>query len=148
MKTYSDSEYSHLAWTNLSRRKGGLGEMKIPILADKTHQISKAYGVLKEDEGIAFRGLFLIDPKGKQTNIYLIYFLAILWHSASFYDILNDSINFFSRNFATNHCQWSSRWPFRWWDSAIGYRSVFFLYDGVERGIWLFCHFFPISDDK
>ena len=67
-KTFSDSEYSHLAWTNLSRRKGGLGEMKIPMLADKTHQISKEYGVLKEDEGIAFRGLFLIDPKGKQKK--------------------------------------------------------------------------------
>merc|ERR1712227_99719 len=60
----TDSEYSHLAWTNLSRRKGGLGEMRIPILADKTHKISTDYGVLKEDEGIAFRGLFIIDPKG------------------------------------------------------------------------------------
>ena len=38
--------------------------MRIPILADKTHKISSDYGVLKEDEGIAFRGLFIIDPKG------------------------------------------------------------------------------------
>jgi len=38
--------------------------MRIPILADKTHKISTDYGVLKEDEGIAFRGLFIIDPKG------------------------------------------------------------------------------------
>lgn len=38
--------------------------MNIPIIADKTKDISKRYGVLKEDEGIAFRGLFLIDDKG------------------------------------------------------------------------------------
>lgn len=29
--------------------------MKIPLLADKTMEISRAYGVLKEDEGIPFR---------------------------------------------------------------------------------------------
>lgn len=38
--------------------------MNIPILADKTKDISIRYGVLKEDEGIAFRGLFIIDGKG------------------------------------------------------------------------------------
>ena len=38
--------------------------MRIPILADKTQKISTDYGVLKENEGIAFRGLFIIDPKG------------------------------------------------------------------------------------
>ena len=43
---------------------GGLGKMNIPILADKTKDISIRYGVLKEDEGIAFRGLFIIDDKG------------------------------------------------------------------------------------
>lgn len=31
--------------------------MNIPVLADTTHQIAKDYGVLKEDEGIAFRGM-------------------------------------------------------------------------------------------
>merc|ERR1711874_798827 len=33
------------------------------LLADKSMEISKAYGVLKEDEGLAFRGLFIIDGK-------------------------------------------------------------------------------------
>lgn len=40
---------------NTPRKQGGLGSMKIPLLADKTLEISKAYGVLKEDEGISFR---------------------------------------------------------------------------------------------
>merc|ERR1712192_216588 len=48
---------------------GGLGEMKIPLLADKSMAISRAYGVLKEDEGLAFRGLFIIDEKGTLRQI-------------------------------------------------------------------------------
>uniref|UniRef100_A0A914P6D9 thioredoxin-dependent peroxiredoxin n=1 Tax=Panagrolaimus davidi TaxID=227884 RepID=A0A914P6D9_9BILA len=42
----------------------GFGEMDIPVLADTNHQLSRDYGVFKEGKGIAFRGLFLIDPKG------------------------------------------------------------------------------------
>ncbi|KAG0225530.1 Peroxiredoxin-2 [Actinomortierella wolfii] len=58
-----DSEYSHLAWVNTPRTQGGLGEMKIPIIADFTKKIATDYGVLKEDDGVAYRGLFIIDPK-------------------------------------------------------------------------------------
>ncbi|CAF1105879.1 unnamed protein product [Brachionus calyciflorus] len=60
----TDSEYSHLAWINTPRKQGGLGQMNIPLLADKTLDISRRYGVLKEDEGAAFRGLFIIDKNG------------------------------------------------------------------------------------
>ena len=48
---------------------GGLGKMQIPLLADKTMAISRAYGVLKEDEGVPFRGLFIIDPNGTLRQI-------------------------------------------------------------------------------
>lgn len=58
-----DSEYSHLAWTQRDRKHGGLGKMEIPILSDKTKSIIRSYGVLKEDEGVAYRGVFIIDPK-------------------------------------------------------------------------------------
>lgn len=60
----TDSHFSHLAWVNTPRKQGGLGEMHIPLLADITGKIARDYGVLKEDEGIAFRGLFIIDAKG------------------------------------------------------------------------------------
>ena len=60
----TDSQFSHLAWINTPRKQGGLGEMNIPVLADTNHKLARDYGVLKEDEGIAYRGLFLIDPKG------------------------------------------------------------------------------------
>jgi alkyl hydroperoxide reductase subunit AhpC len=58
-----DSKFSHLAWINTPRKKGGLGEMKIPLVSDITKQISKDFGVLL-DGGIAARGTFIIDPKG------------------------------------------------------------------------------------
>jgi alkyl hydroperoxide reductase subunit AhpC len=51
----TDSKFSHLAWIQQSRKQGGLGEMKIPVLADTSHQLSRDYGVLKEDDGIAYR---------------------------------------------------------------------------------------------
>ncbi|KAG2231211.1 hypothetical protein INT48_001213, partial [Thamnidium elegans] len=65
----TDSEFSHLAWINTPRKQGGLGEMKIPLLADKTKSIAKDYGVLIEEAGIALRGLFIIDPKGTVRQI-------------------------------------------------------------------------------
>uniref|UniRef100_A0A6V2QIJ5 thioredoxin-dependent peroxiredoxin n=1 Tax=Heterosigma akashiwo TaxID=2829 RepID=A0A6V2QIJ5_HETAK len=69
-----DSKFSHLAWTQKPRAKGGLGPMQIPLLADITKQIAKDYGVLIEegaDAGIALRGLFIIAPDGtlRQSTI-------------------------------------------------------------------------------
>ncbi len=43
--------------------------MNIPLLADKNHSVSRAYGVLKEDEGISFRGLFIIDGNSKLRQV-------------------------------------------------------------------------------
>lgn len=59
-----DSHFSHLAWINLSRKQGGLGGLEYPLLADFNKTIAKDYGVLIEDEGVALRGLFLVDPTG------------------------------------------------------------------------------------
>ncbi|CAK9783904.1 unnamed protein product [Cutaneotrichosporon oleaginosum] len=61
----TDSEFTHLAWANTPRKEGGLGpNLKIGLLADRNHSISKAYGVLLEEEGITLRGTFFIDPTG------------------------------------------------------------------------------------
>lgn len=58
-----DSKFSHLAWINTPRNKGGLGAIKYPLLADLDKKIAADYGVLLSG-GIALRGLFLIDPNG------------------------------------------------------------------------------------
>lgn len=55
----TDSEHSHKAWVERD-----MPEIKFPILADTNHHVSRAFGVLKEDQGIAYRGTFLIDPDG------------------------------------------------------------------------------------
>lgn len=60
-----DSVYSHLAWVNTPRKQGGLGDIQYPLLADITKKVSRDYGVLLEDAGVALRGLFIIDPEGK-----------------------------------------------------------------------------------
>ncbi|RDA85939.1 hypothetical protein CP532_0819 [Ophiocordyceps camponoti-leonardi (nom. inval.)] len=61
----TDSAFSHLAWVQRPRSQGGLGpEMKLPLVADKSLSIAKDYGVLLEKQGIALRGLFIIDPNG------------------------------------------------------------------------------------
>jgi len=65
----TDSEFTHMAWTNTPRESGGLGKMNIPLLADRTQVISTAYGVLKADEGVAFRGLFIVDGNGVLRQI-------------------------------------------------------------------------------
>ncbi|KAI4814012.1 hypothetical protein KUCAC02_003230 [Chaenocephalus aceratus] len=63
-----DSQFTHLACRpivdSVARKEGGLGLMKIPLLSDLTHQISKNYGVYLEDQGHSLRGLFIIDDKG------------------------------------------------------------------------------------
>jgi len=59
-----DSQYSHLAWINMPRVKGGLGGLNYPLVADLTKQIAKDYGVLTADGAVAMRGLFLIDRDG------------------------------------------------------------------------------------
>ncbi|CAN6670223.1 peroxiredoxin Tsa1p [Trichomonascus vanleenenianus] len=65
----TDSEFSLLAWNNIPRKEGGLGGVKIPLVADTNHSLSRDYGVLVEDEGIALRGIFLIDPEQKVRQI-------------------------------------------------------------------------------
>ena len=59
-----DSQFTHLAWINTPRAEGGLGDLHYPLLADLTKETAKNYGVLTPD-GLALRGLFLINPKGQ-----------------------------------------------------------------------------------
>ncbi len=58
-----DSEYSHWAWKNTPRDKGGIGNIQYPLVADIKKSISRDYGVLFDD-AVALRGLFLIDREG------------------------------------------------------------------------------------
>jgi peroxiredoxin (alkyl hydroperoxide reductase subunit C) len=58
-----DSQFTHLAWKNTPRNKGGLGEIKYPLLSDLGKKAACSYRVLLGD-GVAARGIFVIDDKG------------------------------------------------------------------------------------
>lgn len=58
-----DSQYTHWAWRNTPVDKGGIGEVRFPIVADITHAITRAYGV-EHPDGVALRASFLIDAEG------------------------------------------------------------------------------------
>jgi len=44
-------------------------KINYPLLSDRTQRVSKAYGVLNEDEGFAYRGTFIINPESKIMGI-------------------------------------------------------------------------------
>lgn len=58
-----DSHFTHLAWRQTPRNKGGIGAIHYPLVSDLDKNIARAYDVLLK-ESIALRGLFLIDTKG------------------------------------------------------------------------------------
>ena len=59
-----DSWYSHFAWLSMPKEKGGIQGVEYPIVSDLNKTIAREFGVLKEDDGIAYRGLFLLDKQG------------------------------------------------------------------------------------
>ena len=58
-----DSHFTHWAWREVPVEKGGIGQVRFPLVADLKKTISSDYGVLLNDE-VALRGLFLIDKEG------------------------------------------------------------------------------------
>jgi len=58
-----DSKFSHAAWLNTPKNRGGIAGVTYPILSDIHKTIARDYDVLCDD-GVALRGLFLIDTHG------------------------------------------------------------------------------------
>lgn len=61
----TDTIHTHLAWINTDRKENGIGKLNYPLAADHNHAVVRDYGVLIDEEGIALRGLFIIDPEGE-----------------------------------------------------------------------------------
>ena len=55
----TDNVYCHQAWCEFA-----LGRLNFPLAADTSHAVSKAYDVLVEEDGMARRAVFIIDPHG------------------------------------------------------------------------------------
>jgi len=58
-----DSKFSHLAWTDTPRDRGGVGEIAYPLLADLNKEVATMFGALTP-AGVALRALFIIDDEG------------------------------------------------------------------------------------
>lgn len=65
----TDSADVHYAWKQTPRNKGGVGNIAYPMVADTTKAVANAYDVVRASDGVAFRGQFLIDPKGKVRHV-------------------------------------------------------------------------------
>jgi peroxiredoxin len=58
----TDTHFVHMAWHDASPT---IKKIKFPMLADPTGALSKAFGVYIDEEGLAYRGTFVVDPSGK-----------------------------------------------------------------------------------
>jgi peroxiredoxin len=57
----TDTHFSHKVWHETSP---AVGKAQFPLIGDPTHQLTRAFGVHIEEEGLALRGTFIINPEG------------------------------------------------------------------------------------
>lgn len=67
----TDTKHVMWHWQELPRKHGGLGKCLVPLLADPSHQITRSWGILVENEGVALRGMFLVDPHAVVQHVSL-----------------------------------------------------------------------------
>ncbi len=58
----TDSHFVHKAWHDAS---DSIKKIQYPMLADPTGVLSRGFGVLIEEDGMAYRGTFVVNPEGK-----------------------------------------------------------------------------------
>lgn len=58
----TDTHFSHKAWHDTSE---AIKKVKYPLVGDPTQTLARNFEVLIEEEGLALRGTFVVDPEGK-----------------------------------------------------------------------------------
>lgn len=58
----TDTHFTHKAWHDTSET---IKKIKYPMLADPTGRLARSFGVYIEEEGLAYRGTFLVNPEGQ-----------------------------------------------------------------------------------
>ena len=69
----TDTHFVHKAWADASDT---IGKIKYPMLADPTGKLARDFEVMIEEEGLALRGSFVINPEG-EINAYEVNDLGI-----------------------------------------------------------------------
>ncbi|MBC1357043.1 alkyl hydroperoxide reductase subunit C [Listeria booriae] len=57
----TDTHFTHKAWHDSS---DAIGKIEYTMIGDPSHTISRIFDVLDEEEGLANRGTFILDPEG------------------------------------------------------------------------------------
>lgn len=57
----TDTHFSHKVWHETSP---AVGKAQFPLVGDPTHKLTRAFGVHIDEEGLALRGTFVINPDG------------------------------------------------------------------------------------
>lgn len=57
----TDTHFTHKAWHDASET---IGKIQYPMIGDPTGQITRNFEVMREDQGLADRGTFVVDPDG------------------------------------------------------------------------------------
>lgn len=57
----TDTHFTHKAWHDASET---IGKIKYTMVGDPTGAITRNFGVMREDQGLADRGTFIVDPDG------------------------------------------------------------------------------------
>ena len=58
----TDTHFAHKAWHDTSE---AIKKVSYPMIGDPTHVLSRNFDVLIEDEGVALRGTFVVNPEGE-----------------------------------------------------------------------------------
>jgi peroxiredoxin (alkyl hydroperoxide reductase subunit C) len=57
----TDTHFAHKVWHETSP---AVGKARFPLVGDPTHRLTRMFGVHIEDEGLALRGTFVVNPEG------------------------------------------------------------------------------------
>ena len=57
----TDTQFAHKIWHDTS---AAVGKSKFPLVADPTHQLTRMFDVHIDEEGLALRGTFIVNPDG------------------------------------------------------------------------------------
>ena len=57
----TDTHFTHKAWHDTSDT---IGKIQYPMIGDPTGEITRNFGVMRDGQGLADRGTFLVDPDG------------------------------------------------------------------------------------
>ncbi len=69
----TDTHFTHKAWHDASDT---IKKIKYPMIGDPTGAITRAFDVMSEEEGLALRGTFVVNPEG-QIKVAEIHDLGI-----------------------------------------------------------------------